>query len=567
MSSKEDYLDSLLNTVNAGTPSREAALNKLAGIQDEEKNTAPLNMEMDDTGEDMEFPELAKLFADDPVIGKDTSETQETQTEEASSEESSSDAASVAQSGKASIAEPTAALSAEEIPGEAVQTAEEVPAEAVQPAEEVPAEAIQPVEEVQAEPVLDENASEVPSKEEALQASVDDGIAALMQGMDDDSDLARISELLNGTVADTDTANPEPAAAGEAGDNELARQEAAMRELAGLQSADTEESKGDAVSDKEQKKAQKQEEKEKKKQEREALKEAKKAEKEKKKEEKRLAKEERKKKPGALKRLFTFLTESEDDLEETDKGAIAEKEQLGLSQENADILEDLGKQKKKDKKEKKKKEKAPKEKKPKVKKEKKAKPKKEKKVKPPTEPEKPLRPIGVRRIAVTLFFAATILGMICLFVFYIPGVMERQEGRQAFLDGDYQKAYELLETKKVKGGEADILKGATLCMEMERQVESYEVYHKMDGMELQQLDALIFGIEKYQRIQDEAQQYGVIESVRDSYIEILGILDTEYGVSEEQALALTQITDKVAYTKALKQILGIEEPAAAETEG
>ena len=564
MSSKEDYLDSLLNTVNAGTPSREAALNKLAGIQDEEKNTAPLNMEMDDTGEDMEFPELAKLFADDPVIGEDTSETQETRTAEVSSEESSSDAASVSQSEKSSIAEPAAALSAEEIPGEAVQTAEEVPAEAVQPAEEVSAEAIQPVEEVQAEPVLDENASEVPSKEEALQASVDDGIAALMQGVDDDSDLARISELLNGTVSDAETANPEPVADG---DNELARQESAMRELAGLQSADTEDAKSDAVSDKEQKKAQKQEEKKKKKQEREALKEAKKAEKEKKKEEKRLAKEERKKKPGALKRLFTFLTESEDDLEETDKGAIAEKEQLGLSQENADILEDLGKQKKKDKKEKKKKEKAPKEKKPKVKKEKKAKPKKEKKVKPPAEPEKPLRPIGVRRIAVTLFFAATILGMICLFVFYIPGVMERQEGRQAFLDGDYQKAYELLETKKVKGGEADILKGATLCMEMERQVESYEVYHKMDGMELQQLDALIFGIEKYQRIQDEAQQYGVIESVRDSYIEILGILDTEYGVSEEQALALTQITDKVAYTKALKQILGIEEPAAAETEG
>lgn len=564
MSSKEDYLDSLLNTVNAGTPSREAALNKLAGIQDEEKNTAPLNMEMDDTGEDMEFPELAKLFADDPVIGKDTSETQETQTEEVSSEESSSDAASVAQSEKVSIGEPTTALSAEEIPGEAVQTAEEVPVEAVQPVEEVPAEAIQPVEEVQAEPVLDENVSEVPSKEEALQSSVDDGIAALMQGMDDDSDLARISELLNGTVSDAETANPEPVADG---DNELARQEAAMRELAGLQSADTEDAKSDAVSDKEQKKAQKQEEKEKKKQEREALKEAKKAEKEKKKEEKRLAKEERKKKPGALKRLFTFLTESEDDLEEADKGAIAEKEQLGLSQENADILEDLGKQKKKDKKEKKKKEKAPKEKKPKVKKEKKAKPKKEKKVKPPAEPEKPLRPIGVRRIAVTLFFAATILGMICLFVFYIPGVMERQEGRQAFLDGDYQKAYELLETKKVKGGEADILKGATLCMEMERQVESYEVYHKMDGMELQQLDALIFGIEKYQRIQDEAQQYGVIESVRDSYIEILGILDTEYGVSEEQALALTQITDKVAYTKALKQILGIEEPAVTETEG
>ena len=564
MSSKEDYLDSLLNTVNAGTPSREAALNKLAGIQDEEKNTAPLNMEMDDTGEDMEFPELAKLFADDPVIGEDTPETQETRTAEVSSEESSSDAASVSQSEKSSIGEPAAALSAEEIPGEAVQTVEKAPVEAVQPAEEVSAEAIQPVEEVQAEPVLDENASEVPSKEEALQASVDDGIAALMQGVDDDSDLARISELLNGTVSDAETANPEPVADG---DNELARQESAMRELAGLQSADTEDAKSDAVSDKEQKKAQKQEEKEKKKQEREALKEAKKAEKEKKKEEKRLAKEERKKKPGALKRLFTFLTESEDDLEETDKGAIAEKEQLGLSQENADILEDLGKQKKKDKKEKKKKEKAPKEKKPKVKKEKKAKPKKEKTVKPPAEPEKPLRPIGVRRIAVTLFFAATILGMICLFVFYIPGVMERQEGRQAFLDGDYQKAYELLETKKVKGGEADILKGATLCMEMERQVESYEVYHKMDGMELQQLDALIFGIEKYQRIQDEAQQYGVIESVRDSYIEILGILDTEYGVSEEQALALTQITDKVAYTKALKQILGIEELAVTETEG
>ena len=145
-----------------------------------------------------------------------------------------------------------------------------------------------------------------------------------------------------------------------------------------------------------------------------------------------------------------------------------------------------------------------------------------------------------------------------VFTSYIPGTIERQEGRKAFQAGDYQKAYELLSAKKVKGSEEAMRNGATLCLQMDRKLESYENYGKLEGMELEQLHALISGVDKYRKIEAEAEQYGVTEPVRSTYLDILDILQSQYGVSEEQAQELALITDRVAYTKELKRILGQE---------
>ena len=264
------------------------------------------------------------------------------------------------------------------------------------------------------------------------------------------------------------------------------------------------------------------------------------------------------KKQGLLRRLFAFFMEDEE-LEDVGD----DKEQISVSEENIAILEGLDQEKKSKKKEKKpkapkekkeKKPKAPKEKK--SKKEKKPKPKKEKKPKEPKEPEKPLKPIGIKKIMTGAFFGVTVFGMILLFTSYIPTNMEKQEGKKAFAEGDYQKAYDLLVTKKVNEEEEAALKGATLCLQMQRKMESYENFSRLEGMELERLHALISGVDKYWKIEAEAQQYGVSEPVRNTYLSILDVLQSVYGVSEEQAREIGILTDDVAYTKALKQILG-----------
>ena len=48
------------------------------------------------------------------------------------------------------------------------------------------------------------------------------------------------------------------------------------------------------------------------------------------------------------------------------------------------------------------------------------------------------------------------------------------------------------------------------------------------------------------------------EPVKNVYLDILDILQSEYGVSEEKAKELSLIMDSVSYTKELKRILGEE---------
>ena len=145
-----------------------------------------------------------------------------------------------------------------------------------------------------------------------------------------------------------------------------------------------------------------------------------------------------------------------------------------------------------------------------------------------------------------------------LFTIYIPDLIDRQKGEQAFIKGDYKTAYELLVSKDLKGKEEQIYRGSVLCLQMERKLESYENYKKIGGMEVEQLHALVSGVERYWNIEAEAERFHVEGPVKNSYLDILGILQTEYGISEEEAKDLTKITDAVAYTKALRHVLNLD---------
>lgn len=609
MSSKEDYLDNLLQTVNASSASGSGtALQKLAGIHEDDAEQGTLSESQgnvsfsddEDIDEELEFPELAELFGDLPAQKAEPEKTDAAQAEKEnmSEQEQTIENTSVSEQIEADAAktepEQTEAVTAQAEPDMPEQVenimAETESAGATETVTAMPLKDIEDMDLAELEAMMSgasmdaaytsqqapvqpemDTYSETEKQDAEIQTAAEDDIQGgmiatqemtqtaamaesaddadvekLLDSMSEDSDLAEIGELLRRSdnhepipddmadiVAALDNGEDPAGAEEEAKGRKKARKGLFGRKKKKQKEQDIEEQLLQEVSESP-------------------------------------ADKKAGKKTGFFGRIFAFLTE-DDDLSELD----AELAQLDLSKENIAILEAVdkesgnGKKSKKDKKEKKlkkekeKKEKAEKKPKKEKKEKKQKKPKKEKPIKP-IEPEVPLKPIGKRKIVTGFLFGITVFGMIYLFTSYIPDIVDRQSSRLAYKDKDYQKVYDLLVTKELKGSEEKRFKGAVLCLQMERKLESYENYKKLEGMELEQLHALISGVGKYQRIENEAEQYGVLDSLHNIYLNILGILQDEYGVSEAEAQRIAAETNETEYTKELMRIAGMEIPTAED---
>lgn len=258
--------------------------------------------------------------------------------------------------------------------------------------------------------------------------------------------------------------------------------------------------------------------------------------------------EENVKPQGFFSKIIAFLTETDDDTEENSM------EGLEPSDENKSILKELEDEDKK-KKKKKVKEKKGGEENPKEKKKKKEK-KEKKESKEETEPQETVakgKKISIKSIALIIGFSLTFTAVIMVVCNVIPGFFEKRAARNAFYDADYAKSYELLYGKKRDESDEMIYNKSKTILEMRRKLDSYHNYLGI-GKEVQALDALMSGVEKYPEILAKAEEYRVVQDVNAIYESILSILRDKYGLDE--SLAQTVIGyDDVTYTKKLESVV------------
>lgn len=255
------------------------------------------------------------------------------------------------------------------------------------------------------------------------------------------------------------------------------------------------------------------------------------------------------KKQGFFARLFYALTQEEDDVE-------------NISEENKEILNELEEEDKKSSKKKEKKgKKGDKKKKGKEAESedeeasenaeadgKKKKPKKEKKPKEEKTKEKTVKVLSKRKLLVLIAFCATILGSVILLSFFLPEYADKKSARSAYNAGDYESVYTLLYDQNLNSGDLLIFNRAKTIRKMNRRVESYENNLAL-GRELEALDSLLKGVECYQML-TEADEFGVRQEVDALYQQICGILDTNYGITAEEAIEVNTY-DSETYTKRL----------------
>ncbi len=263
------------------------------------------------------------------------------------------------------------------------------------------------------------------------------------------------------------------------------------------------------------------------------------------------------KKQGLWTRLWQFLTEEAEEIEdEVNRGAE------NATGENAEILKELDDEdadknkKKKDKKKKGKKsdkaataereegentEEAPA-------KKKKTKEKKEKKEKRPSEPKVLTR----RTMIVLVAFCATLIAAITILSSFLPEYADKTEARRAFYAGDYQTVYEQLNNKKLGNSDEIMYQHATEVLSLQHKLDSY--HNRMAlGEDMEALDVLFQGVDLYLELAG-FDTSGTLNELTAIYQQICTILQDDYGVSAEEAVEIN-CYDNETYTRKLDSLI------------
>lgn len=264
-----------------------------------------------------------------------------------------------------------------------------------------------------------------------------------------------------------------------------------------------------------------------------------------------------KKKPKKKKGFFAKLAATlfgEEESTDVEHVEVPESQDLeNISDENLQILKELEaaeqagaakedkKQAKKDKK--------------KAKKEKKEKEPKEKKVKEP-KPEEPdnTPPLPKKPVILIFLMAFSILALVLLMMKLSGKNSYIDTAKQAMDNGEYVEAYEQLSGLNLKGNDQKLYKEVSTMAAVQEQYQAYLTLMGADKYDLA-LDALVRGIGRYDKGLDNAKKYGREGEMNHLKDQLEEALDQQFGMSTDDARKLYKIKDREEYSKEIQKII------------
>lgn len=277
-----------------------------------------------------------------------------------------------------------------------------------------------------------------------------------------------------------------------------------------------------------------------------------------------------KEKKSLFAKILDFLTEEDEEEEQTRRGT----EDIPLSDENRQVLEEMDQEKpgKKSKKGKK------------PKKEKKGKKavggngmdedeeagdggndKKGKKAKKPKKEKAPKEKVYVDpkdRLSLKKLLPIILVGVSLLFVIMIlinfgGDFVVKREARKAFYEEDYETCYQELYGKKLNESEQVMFGKSESILRIRLWMREYEMFAD-EGAEVEALDVLIRSVNDYAKLYEYAGKWNAEDDVSAVYSRILDILQDKYGLTEAQALEIAAEPDDVEYTRLVTAVAGGE---------
>lgn len=265
------------------------------------------------------------------------------------------------------------------------------------------------------------------------------------------------------------------------------------------------------------------------------------------------------KKPGAIGKLFNLLTEelpgpTEADYAAEEEKKAAKKQEAQTKKEEEKLAKEEAKQAKAEEKEaarkakadaaaQKKKEKA----------EAKAKKAAEKLAK--QGPVRKAKRIPPKKIAAVMMFGASVFGGVLVATNVLSNQGYINVAKKAFYDGDYKSVYLATYGMNLNDSDVALIQAKSeVILKMQRWYDAYENNLKL-GREREALDSLIRGIEAYDYLNAEAEACDALQDVEGIRGTILEVLQSKYGLNEEQARELLRYEDALDYTIALNNVI------------
>ena len=261
-----------------------------------------------------------------------------------------------------------------------------------------------------------------------------------------------------------------------------------------------------------------------------------------------------KKKKGLFAKLASALFGDDEKALDTEQVAVPEMQDLeNISEENLQILKELEAAEKEnvqdggeEKKGRRKKKKEKKEKKPKEKKAKRErKPKKEKAPKETVVDNTPPLPKKPMILIFLLVFSVLILVLLTIKGTGRSGYIE--EAKQAMDNGEYVEAYQELSGLELKESEQKLLEKAETMALVQEQYDAYLTLMGADKYSLA-LDALVRGIGRYDKNVEKAKEFGLEKEMTNIKDQITEALDNQFGMTEEEARELYKIQKREDYS-------------------
>ena len=179
------------------------------------------------------------------------------------------------------------------------------------------------------------------------------------------------------------------------------------------------------------------------------------------------------------------------------------------------------------------------------------KPKKEKKKKEPDN--SPKIPISI--IATFLVLSISIIGVVMVGMTFTGIKRHMAQANELFEAGNYIAAYEKLNGFDLSDEKVALLRNqARTLADLQLCQQEYEAFISFEQYDFA-LDSLIIGIGRYDKYKDDAVEYGISEQYEAYGNTLISELQSTFGLSEEEALAIYKQPNRHYYTIELRKVL------------
>lgn len=156
----------------------------------------------------------------------------------------------------------------------------------------------------------------------------------------------------------------------------------------------------------------------------------------------------------------------------------------------------------------------------------------------------------INKVGASIVFV--VLGCIAVFIFLGTKMFSYNSSisnaKSYFESGRYEESYNELAGEDLKEEDKVLYNKVVTIMYVYKQLDAYDAYYKAEQYP-QALDSLLKGIREYEKYMPDAIEFDITDNFDSIKNQIIGELSAEYGITEDMAREINNISDSSEYSK------------------